>query len=202
MKILIIDNFDSFTFNLYQLVGKILISKRMEFQLEVKRNNEITVEEIKDRQYDCIIISPGPGEASDPNYFGVGARVLTEVSQTVPTLGVCLGMQGLAHYYGGKIVRRNEPMHGKTSQIKHDGRGVFRNLPQDLQVMRYHSLIVDPGSVPDCLIISATISNGNGVDDIMGLRHKEYPIDGVQFHPESFATEGGKLMISNFLFND
>lgn len=201
MRILIIDNFDSFTFNLYQLVGKILVSQGIEFQLEVKRNNEITEAEIKERQYDRIIISPGPGEASDPDYFGVCARVLTNIGRTIPVLGVCLGMQGLAHYYGGKIVRRNEPMHGKTSKIKHDGQGIFRGLPQDLEVMRYHSLIVDPSSVPDCLAVSATISNGNEVNDIMGLRHKEYPLEGVQFHPESFATEGGRLMISNFLFN-
>lgn len=201
MKILIIDNFDSFTFNLYQLVGKILVSKNAEFKLDVKRNNEITVQEIKSQGYDRIIISPGPGEPSDKKYFGVCARVLTEVGQTIPVLGVCLGMQGLAHYYGGKIIRRNEPMHGKISKIKHDGQGIFIDLPQDLEVMRYHSLIVDPRHIPDCLEVSATTDSGSSDSDIMGLRHKEYPLEGVQFHPESFATEAGWLMISNFLFN-
>lgn len=198
MKILIIDNYDSFTFNLYQLIGEILLEKNFfNPMVEVKRNNEITVEEILKNNYDRIIISPGPGEAGNPEYFGVCAQVLTEVGKTVPVLGVCLGMQGLAHYYGGKIIRRREPVHGKVSAISHDGKGVFKNLPEDLAVMRYHSLVVDKDTVPNCLIISATTSDEAG--DIMGLRHKDYPIEGVQFHPESFATEGGRQMLENFL---
>ena len=198
MKILIIDNFDSFTYNLYQYVGELLQARKINFQLDVKRNNEISLVEIKTNKYDKIIISPGSGDASDIKYFGVCAEVLIEVGKTIPVLGVCLGMQGLAYYYGGKVIRMSEPVHGKTSLINHDGKGVFANLPQNLEVMRYHSLIVDSNNVPDCLEISAKSDDGN----IMGLRHKDYPIEGVQFHPESFATEGGKKMLSNFLNTD
>lgn len=197
MKILIIDNFDSFTYNLYQMVGKVLIKQGVKFNIEVKRNNEISLEEIKSGNYEKIIISPGPGEPSDEKYFGVCADVLTKIGKTTPVLGVCLGMQGLAHYYGGKVINRGVPVHGKTSLIKHDSQGLFRDLPQNLEVMRYHSLIVERSSLSDCLEVTATSEDG----DIMGLAHKQYPICGVQFHPESFATEGGKQMLKNFLFN-
>ncbi len=197
MKILIIDNYDSFTFNLYQIVGEILLSEGQRAELvQVKRNDEISIEEIKAGRYDRIIISPGPGDASDPDYFGVCGEVITEIGKTIPVFGVCLGMQGIAHCFGGKIIHRTEPIHGKISQMKHDEKKVFADLPQNLEVMRYHSLVVDPASVPDCLEVTATtVNDGN----IMGLRHKEYPIEGVQFHPESFATEGGVQMLENFL---
>ena len=197
MKILIIDNYDSFTFNLYQYVGELLKTKTILPDVQVKRNNEITTREIKKNGYDKIIISPGPGDPSNPAYFGVCADVLTQIGMTTPVLGVCLGMQGMAHYFGGKIIRAQQPMHGKTSKISHDSRGVFKNLPQELEVMRYHSLIADPDSLPKTLEITAKVIGENS--EIMGLRHKKYPVEGIQFHPESFATEGGKQMLSNFL---
>ena len=197
MKILIVDNYDSFTFNIYQYAGEILTDQNIEFTLDVIKNNKITIHEIKKRKYNKIIISPGPGNPNDTSYFGVCAKVLTDISQQTPVLGVCLGMQGIAHYFGGKVVRANQPMHGKISLIKHDGRGIFKNLPQNLEVMRYHSLIAEKSSLPKTLKITALSQD---TKEIMGLRHKKYPIEGVQFHPESFATEGGKSMLSNFLF--
>jgi len=197
MKVLIIDNYDSFTFNLYQYVGEILTNKGEEFLLDVVRNDDITVDQIVEKEYSKIIISPGPGDPADSKYFGVCTDVITKIGKTVPVLGVCLGMQGMAHYFGGKVVRAEKPMHGKTSTIKHDGKGVFTNLPQDLEVMRYHSLIVEKKSLPNSLKITAT-SNDTG--EIMGLRHTSYPIEGIQFHPESFASVGGKVLLTNFLF--
>jgi len=202
MKVLIIDNYDSFTYNLYQYMGEILYDRNLSFALDVIRNDEKGFDWIRDAKYDKIVISPGPGTPEDENYFGVCSRVITELGPTVPLLGVCLGMQGIAFLFGGKIVRAAVPMHGKTSVIEHDGKGVFDGLPADLEVMRYHSLIVDPACVPDELEISARVRAGeqSGAVEIMGLRHTVHPIEGVQFHPESFATEGGKRMLSNFLF--
>ena len=194
MKILIIDNYDSFTFNLYQYLGEILMKKSKNFKLIVKRNDEITIPEIEKQKFDRIIISPGPGNPSDPRYFGICKDVLLKVGKKTPVLGICLGMQGLAHYYGGKIAPAKTPMHGKTSLITHDSQGVFKNLPQNLEVMRYHSLIVKKENLPSCLKITATTGT-----EIMGLRHTQYPIEGVQFHPESFATEAGSQMLRNFL---
>jgi anthranilate synthase component 2 len=194
MKILIIDNYDSFTYNLYQYIGEILKLADKPFALDVKRNNEISLKQIKKTRYNRIIISPGPGSPDDPKYFGVCADVLLKLGRTIPVLGVCLGMQGMAHYFGGRVIRAKIPMHGKTSLIKHDGLGIFTGLPQDLEVMRYHSLVVDPTRVPDCLEVTAT-----ALSEIMGLRHKRFPIQGIQFHPESFATEGGQQMLNNFL---
>lgn len=198
MKILIIDNYDSYTFNLYQLVGELLVRSGEEFILDVERNDQITGVEIKKRGYERIIISPGPGDPSDPAYFGVCAEVLTEIGQNIPVLGVCLGMQGMAHYFGGKVTKAKLPMHGKTSIIKHDGKGVFAEIPQGIEVMRYHSLIADPENIPEALEVTATVETDKS--EIMGLRHKKYPIEGIQFHPESFATEGGKMMLKNFLY--
>ncbi len=199
MKVLIIDNYDSFTYNLYQYVGEILESHESSFVLDVIRNDQISLEEIQERRYDKIIISPGPGEPSDLAYFGICAKVITDISEQVPVLGVCLGMQGIAHYFGGKVVRSNLPMHGKTSKIVHDGKGVFKDLPQDIEVMRYHSLIAEIGSLPSCLEITAKVLYEDGSFEIMGLRHKNLSVEGIQFHPESFATEGGKKMLENFL---
>lgn len=210
MKVLIIDNYDSFTYNLYQYIGEILQDQnprgtrdtsdaRDTFQVDVLRNNEITLEEIKDRKYDRIVISPGPGNPSDKAYFGVCGQVLTIISHYVPVLGVCLGMQGMAHYFGGRVVKAKKPMHGKTSKITHNGKGLFTDLPQNLEVMRYHSLIAEKESLPEALEITAT-SNDSG--EIMGLRHKTFPIEGIQFHPESFATEGGKKILENFLIEE
>lgn len=199
MKVLILDNYDSFTFNLYQYVGEILNSTQKLFVLDVVRNDKITIKEIRRRKYERIIISPGPGSPSDLAYFGVCKEVLLEIGKTVPVLGVCLGMQGMAHYFGGKVVRAKLPMHGKTSIVTHDGKGVFKGLPQDLEVMRYHSLIADK-KLPKSLTITAVVKEKNKEGEIMGLRHITYPIEGVQFHPESFATEGGMILLKNFLF--
>ncbi|MDP3987564.1 MAG: aminodeoxychorismate/anthranilate synthase component II [Candidatus Levybacteria bacterium] len=196
MKVLIIDNYDSFTFNLYQYIGEIFIEKGEKFILDVVRNDAVTLKEIKEKRYNRIIISPGPGNPADPAYFGVCADVLTKLGRKIPVLGVCLGMQGIAHYFGGKVIRAKLPMHGKTSIIEHDGLGIFVGLPQNLEVMRYHSLVADKKTLPKCLKITA---ESQDTKEIMGLRHKIYPIEGVQFHPESFATDGGKLMLSNFL---
>ncbi len=197
MKVLIIDNYDSFTYNLYQYVGEILTEKGLDFTLDVLRNDEISLPEIKRRNYDKIIISPGPGDPSDKAYFGVCADVILQLGKNTPVLGVCLGMQGIAHYFGGKVVRAKVPMHGKTSSIKHNENGLFTNLPQNIEVMRYHSLIAEKKSLPACLEITATSTDTH---EIMGLVHKEFPISGIQFHPESFATEGGKIILYNFLF--
>ncbi len=233
MKVLILDNYDSFTYNLYQYVGEILSagefarvpdarakgvgktvvfpgrragrsplrtegsqSEAQGFTLDVVRNDQITLDEIKKRKYDRIIISPGPGDPADKAYFGVCAEVITEMGRETPVLGVCLGMQGIAHYFGGKVVRAAEPKHGKTSVITHDGKGLFAGLPQNLEVMRYHSLVAEEKSLPKELIVSA---RADGSGEIMGLRHTKYPIEGIQFHPESFATQGGKQMLENFL---
>lgn len=195
MKVLIIDNYDSFTYNLYQLVGEILEREVKDFKLDVFRNNEIAVQQIKKSGYEKIIISPGPGDPSDKNYFGVCGEVITNLGKTIPVLGVCLGMQGIGYYFGGKVLKASNVMHGKTSVISHSGKGLFKRLPQDLEVMRYHSLIVDKNSLPEDLDVLATSGDG----EIMGLAHKKYPISGVQFHPESFATEGGKKILENFL---
>lgn len=195
MKILIIDNYDSFTFNLYQYAGEILKDSGKVFVIDVIRNDQISLGEIKKRKYNRVIISPGPGDPSDKAYFGVCGEVITKLGKEIPILGVCLGMQGIAFYFGGRVVRAKRPMHGKTSIISHDKKGVFKELPQRLEVMRYHSLIAEKKTLPTVLEIT---SQADG--EIMGLRHKEYPIEGVQFHPESFATEGGKEMLTNFLF--
>jgi len=196
MRVLILDNYDSFTFNLYQYVGEILSASGEKFTLDVVRNDEITLAEIEKRKYDRIIISPGPGDPRDPKYFGVCADVLIKIGKTTPVLGVCLGMQGMAYYFGGGVTRAQKPMHGKTSIIEHDGKGVFEGLPQKLEVMRYHSLIAEKETLPECLTVTATSTD---TGEIMGLRHTQYPIEGIQFHPESFATEGGKQLLANFL---
>lgn len=155
MNILIIDNYDSFTFNLYQLVGEILLEKNISNRIVVSQNDKLTLEQIEAKNYDRIIISPGPGDPSDTAYFGVCSQVLLNLSQKVPTFGVCLGMQGLCHYYGGKVVRAKLPMHGKISKIIHDGKGAFTNLPQNIEVMRYHSLVAEIKSLPKDLEITA-----------------------------------------------
>jgi anthranilate synthase component 2 len=200
MKVLLIDNYDSFTYNLYQYVGEILSGSLKEFTLDVIRNDESTIEEIVSKKYDRIIISPGPGDPKDKEYFGVCSEVILVLGKKTPVLGVCLGMQGIAHYFGGRVVRAFVPKHGKTDKISHDSKGVFQNLPQDIDVMRYHSLIAEESTLPDCLEITARV-NSDLAKEIMGLRHKSYPIEGIQFHPESFATEGGMKMIENFIFS-
>ncbi len=196
MKILIIDNYDSFTYNLYQYVGEILTNAGKKCELDVVRNDEITLAAIRKKKYSRIIISPGPGNPSNKKYFGVCADVITKLGKKTPVLGVCLGMQGVAYYFGANVVRANVPMHGKTSVVDHDGAGVFAGLPPGIEVMRYHSLVVEKDSLPKSLVVTATAQD---TGEIMGLRHAKYPIEGIQFHPESFATEGGKQIIKNFL---
>jgi len=200
MKVLLIDNYDSFTYNLYQYMGEILSGTKKEFTLTVIRNDESSMVEIRNMQYDRIVISPGPGDPKDKEYFGVCSEVILELGKTIPVLGVCLGMQGIAHYFGGRVVRANIPKHGKTDKISHDSKGVFQDLPQEIEVMRYHSLVAEEATIPDCLEITARVITDEA-KEIMGLRHKTYPIEGIQFHPESFATEGGMKMIENFILN-
>jgi len=198
IRILLVDNYDSFTYNLYQYMGEVMEESGKPFRIDVVRNDEKPYEALNSHLYDRIVISPGPGNPADPKYFGICAKILQNPAPTQKVLGVCLGMQGMAHVYGGKVVRAALPMHGKTSPIEHDGKGVFAGLPQGIEVMRYHSLIVEESSLPVSLEITARTA-GAGAREIMGLRHKELPIEGIQFHPESFATEGGKLMLQNFL---
>ena len=217
MKVLIVDNYDSFTYNLYQFIGEVLEAQVQQGQLDsfdilVKRNDELNIEQIKALNVDRIIISPGPGSPEDPDYFGVCAEVIRTLGQTTPLLGVCLGMQGICHVFGGKVVKAPLPMHGKISPITHNGEGVFSNIPDQLEVMRYHSLIAESESIPDCLEVTSAVGELTQADltnlerirqggefEIMGVRHKQYPIQGIQFHPESFATEGGRELILNFL---
>jgi len=214
MKVLIIDNYDSFTFNLYQYIGEVLTRKTADlngsqaFEVLVKRNDELTLEQIKALKPDRIIISPGPGSPENPDYFGVCRQVITELGQTTPLLGICLGMQGIAYAFGGEVVRAPVPMHGKTSDIQHSGTNVFKGLPQPLEIMRYHSLMVNPKNLPDCLEMTAVVSvnNHNLFDktitqttEIMGIKHNKYPIQGVQFHPESILSEHGHDLLRNFI---
>ena len=187
MKLLVIDNYDSFTYNLVQLFGE------MEgVDLVVKRNDEISIEEIKTLKPDRICISPGPGR---PENAGISSELIRELGPRVPILGVCLGHQCIAQVFGGEIVRAEKLMHGKTSQIHHQGRGVFERLAEPLEATRYHSLIVKRESVPDSLEITAKTDDG----EIMGLQHREFPIHGVQFHPESILTTEGRKLLANFL---
>tara|TARA_R110002051_G_scaffold86703_7_gene152773 strand:+ start:666 stop:1313 length:648 start_codon:yes stop_codon:yes gene_type:complete len=212
MNVLIIDNYDSFTFNLYQYIGEILqtMDGDKAANVIVKRNNEITLADVQAMNLDRIIISPGPGAPDDPAYFGICAEVIEVMGKTTPLLGVCLGLQGIAHVFGGDVVRAGVPMHGKVSSIRHDGAGVYQGLPQEIEIMRYHSLMVQADTLPDCLTVTAVVANDAHAelslaesalagDEIMGLQHKDYPIQGVQFHPESFATEGAKRLLTNFL---
>ncbi len=216
MKVYIIDNYDSFTYNLYQYIGEILTSEKNrgqinDFQVIVKRNDDFVLDDLQDA--DRIIISPGPGSPEDESYFGKCAEVIKVLGKTIPLMGVCLGMQGIVHVFGGKVIKATLPMHGKTSPIQQDGHGIFKDIPDQLEVMRYHSLVAENESFPDVLNVTAAVGSlsekdfsclntirAGGEFEVMGVRHKEYPIQGIQFHPESFATEGGKDLIRNFLF--
>ncbi len=216
MKVLIIDNYDSFTYNLYQYIGEILTTEKSrgavpDFNIVVKRNDALSLADIKAMAPDRIIVSPGPGSPDDERYFGVCAQVIAELGKTTPLLGVCLGMQGIVHVFGGKVVKAPLPMHGKISPITHNSQGMFSNVPDQLEVMRYHSLVAEPASLPECLQLTALVGDipNNAFSDpsqirranveIMGIQHRDYPIYGIQFHPVSFATEGGKELIRNFL---
>lgn len=182
-----IDNFDSFTYNLVQYLGE------MGEELVVKRNDEITLDEIAALKPDKIIVSPGP---CSPNEAGVSVATIQRFAGEIPILGVCLGHQAIGQAFGGHIVRADYLMHGKTSPISHDGRGVFSDLPSPFDATRYHSLLIERTTCPDCLEISAETAEG----EIMGVRHKELPLEGVQFHPESILTgENGKQLLRNFV---
>lgn len=211
MKVLILDNFDSFTYNLYQMLGEVLYSRGIAHltQVDVLRNNEIDLGEIKARAYTHIIISPGPGTPENPDYFGVCGDVIKELGEHTPILGVCLGMQGISHSFKAKLKHSKPPIHGKVSIIEHDGQGLFSGLPSALEVMRYHSIMVDPSSVPDSLVVTAVTEGDNQAlgrlnndSVIMGIRHKSWPVHGIQFHPESFATEGGLQILENFISDE
>lgn len=191
--LLVLDNYDSFTFNLVQYLGELAADHPITEDLRVERNDALNLEEIRALKPDAILISPGPG---DPNQSGVCLEVLRELSPTVPTLGVCLGHQSIAQVYGGRVVRAKELMHGKTSPVLHEGAGVFAGLPNPLTATRYHSLIAERESLPDCLEITAWLEDGT----IMGLRHRDHPhLQGVQFHPESVLTQSGHQLLGNFL---
>ena len=191
--LLVLDNYDSFTFNLVQYLGELAADYPLAADLRVERNDALTLAQIRELNPAAILISPGPG---DPDQSGVCLEVLRELSPTVPTLGVCLGHQSIAQVYGGKVVRAKELMHGKTSPVLHEGAGVFAGLPNPLTATRYHSLIAERESLPDCLEITAWLEDGT----IMGLRHRAYPhLQGVQFHPESVLTQEGHALLANFL---
>jgi len=190
LKVLILDNYDSFVYNLAQYVGEIAD------KVVVKRNDEIDVARVKKLSPDRIVISPGPGSPSNTRYFGTCTAVLREVSREIPTLGVCLGHQGIVHAFGGRIVRAGKLRHGKTSPIRHDGKGVFRGIRSPFEATRYHSLVAERKSLPKSLEVTAQAGDDK---EIMGVRHKGFPIEGVQFHPESILTVPGHRIIENFL---
>ncbi|MEY4431110.1 MAG: hypothetical protein RLZZ533_1046 [Cyanobacteriota bacterium] len=191
--LLVLDNYDSFTFNLVQYLGELAAEHPITADLRVERNDALTLEQIRALAPDAILISPGPG---DPDQSGVCLDVLRELSPTVPTLGVCLGHQSIAQVYGGRVVRAKELMHGKTSPVLHAGQGVFAGLPNPLTATRYHSLIAERDSLPECLEVTAWLEDGT----VMGLRHRDHPhLQGVQFHPESVLTQNGHQLLSNFL---
>ncbi len=191
--LLVLDNYDSFTFNLVQYLGELAAEHPIAAEVRVERNDALTLVEIRALAPDAILISPGPG---DPDQSGVCLEVLRELSPTVPTLGVCLGHQSIAQVFGGRVVRAKELMHGKTSPVRHEGQGVFAGLPNPLTATRYHSLIAERDSLPDCLEITAWLEDGT----IMGLRHRDHPhLQGVQFHPESVLTQNGHQLLANFL---
>ncbi|HEY9512530.1 MAG TPA: aminodeoxychorismate/anthranilate synthase component II [Rhodanobacter sp.] len=189
--ILLIDNYDSFTFNLAQYLGV------LGQQVKVIRNDALDIAGIRALHPAHIMISPGPGTPDDS---GVSLDVLRELSGQIPIFGVCLGHQALGQVFGGKVVRAKRIMHGKTSPVHHRGQGVFAGLPSPFDATRYHSLVVEPASVPDCLEVTAWTENADGSrDEIMGLRHKTLAVEGVQFHPESILTEHGYNLLRNFL---
>jgi anthranilate synthase/aminodeoxychorismate synthase-like glutamine amidotransferase len=184
--ILMIDNYDSFTYNLYQYLGVLGV------EVDVRRNDKITLDAIDDIKPERIVISPGPGT---PQSAGVSISVIKAYHRNLPILGVCLGHQAIGAAFGGRVVHAAQLMHGKTSEIHHDGKSIFDGLPDLFTATRYHSLAVERQSLPSCLEVSAVAEDG----EIMGLRHREYPVEGVQFHPESILTKVGMRILENFL---
>ena len=186
MMILLLDNYDSFTYNVYQQLSE------LGAKVEVIRNDKITLKEINDRHYSAIVISPGPGVPKDA---GITEDLIDEFKDKLPILGICLGHQAIGEVFGGKVVRNKEIVHGKTSPLQHNGRGIYENLPQNIDIGRYHSLIIERDSLPESLEITSELEDGT----IMGVRHKEYDVEGIQFHPESILTADGRKMMKNFL---
>jgi anthranilate synthase component II len=184
--LLVIDNYDSFTYNLVQFLGELGADP------VVRRNDQITVAEIAAGGYRGLVISPGPGV---PQGAGVSLAAIRELGGQMPILGVCLGHQAIGEAFGGRIVRAPRPIHGKASMVKHDGRGIFAGVPEEIEVGRYHSLVIEPESCPQVLEVTATTADGI----IMGVRHRSLPIEGVQFHPESVLTSNGMKILSNFV---
>jgi anthranilate synthase component II len=189
--VLMIDNYDSFTYNLVQYL------QALGAEVKVVRNDELSVAQIDALNPSAIVISPGP---CTPNEAGVSVGVIRELGDRIPILGVCLGHQSIGQAYGGDVVRAGRIMHGKTSRIHHHGRGVFAGLPDSYEATRYHSLVVDRATLPEALEVTAWTENDDGtIEEIMGLRHRKYPVEGVQFHPESILTEHGHALLKNFL---
>ena len=189
--ILMIDNYDSFTYNVVQYLGE------LKANVEVARNDQITIDDIIEMNPDSIVISPGP---CTPDKAGISLSVIKSFAGKKPLLGICLGHQTIGQSFGGRIVRAKQVMHGKTSPVYHTGEGVFHGLPSPFNVTRYHSLIIEKSSLPACMQITAwTQLPDNSIDEIMGIRHRDFPIEGLQFHPESILTEHGHQLLANFL---
>jgi para-aminobenzoate synthetase component II len=188
--VFVLDNYDSFTYNLVQYMGE------LGAEMAVHRNDELTLEEIEALRPERIVLSPGP---CTPQEAGLSIPLIQHFAGKVPILGVCLGHQAIGAAFGGNVVRAPRLMHGKTSEVEHDGQGVFAGLPSPMTCTRYHSLIVAEEGLPAELVISARAKDGNGKETIMGLRHRRFPVEGVQFHPESVLTVSGKRLIQNFL---
>ena len=189
--LLMIDNYDSFTYNVVQYLGELGADVR------VYRNDEITIEEIEALNPDQLVVSPGP---CTPNEAGISVAAIKQFAGKLPILGICLGHQSIGQAFGGDIVRAKQVMHGKLSPVYHEGKGVFAGLNNPVEVTRYHSLVIDQKTIPDCLEITSWTQDENGnIDEIMGVRHKELDIEGVQFHPESILTEQGHELLANFL---
>lgn len=186
VNILLIDNYDSFTYNLVHYLSE------LGAKVTVKRNDAVTLDEIRALTPKGVVISPGPGRPEDA---GITLDIIRELGSTLPVFGVCLGHQAIGHVFGGKVVRAREIMHGKTSPVLHEGKGVFKNIPSPFAATRYHSLVIAPEEFPDSLEITARTEDGV----IMGVQHKRFPVHGVQFHPESIASENGHLLLRNFL---
>jgi anthranilate synthase component 2 len=190
MKFLIIDNYDSFVYNIAQLLGELDVNS------DVVRNDKISIDEIKRRNYDAIVISPGPGTPEDEKYFGICTKVIRELGPTIPILGVCLGHQGIIHAFGGKVVNAGNVRHGKTSPVEHYQSPLFEGVQNPFRATRYHSLVGDKTVIPQELQVTAVAVDDN---EIMAVSHRKYPIQGVQFHPESVMTGEGKKILANFL---
>ena len=191
MRLLMIDNYDSFTFNLVQYL------QELGAEVRVERNDALAVDAIERLAPQAIVISPGP---CTPNEAGVSMAVIERMGRTTPILGVCLGHQSIGQVYGGDVIRAGRIMHGKTSRIRHEGKGVFAGLPDGYEATRYHSLVVDKRTLPAALEITAWTEHDDGsMEEIMGLRHRDFPVEGVQFHPESILTQHGHALLKNFL---